>query len=261
MNTPWSTIQLLEADNSRLYKEQVIAEAAAAGNAEFFAGVKLALDSMITFGVKQVPESQLDGPGLSWDQFNQKAQLLINREATGHAAQDLIEGLMAAATQEQWNLWYRRILIKDMRAGFSEKTVNKVVEKNYENYIIPVFSVQLAHDSANHESKVAGKKYIEVKLDGVRVVAIVYPTGLVNLYSRNGKSLDNFPLVEQQLSGVAGTFTEPMVLDGEIMSSSFQDLMKQVHRKSDVQSNDAVLNLFDILTLTECKHCYSRTAQ
>jgi DNA ligase-1 len=40
-----------------------------------------------------------------------------------------------------------------------------------------------------------------------------------------------------------------MVLDGEIMSSSFQDLMKQVHRKTDVQSDDAVLNLFDILPL------------
>jgi DNA ligase-1 len=42
-----------------------------------------------------------------------------------------------------------------------------------------------------------------------------------------------------------------MVLDGEIMSASFQDLMKQVHRKSDVQANDAVLNLFDMITLRE----------
>jgi DNA ligase-1 len=33
------------------------------------------------------------------------------------------------------------------------------------------------------------------------------------------------------------------------MSSSFQDLMKQVHRKSDVQSNDAILNLFDVIPL------------
>jgi DNA ligase-1 len=42
-----------------------------------------------------------------------------------------------------------------------------------------------------------------------------------------------------------------VVLDGEVMSASFQDLMKQVHRKSDVEANDAVLNLFDILTLKE----------
>jgi DNA ligase-1 len=116
-----------------------------------------------------------------------------------------------------------------------------------------VFSCQLAHDSSNHESKVTGERLIEVKLDGVRVIAIVYPTGAVNLFSRNGKQLANFPLVEQQLSKHAIFFSEPVVLDGEIMSASFQDLMKQVHRKSDVQSQDAVLNLFDIITLREFK--------
>jgi len=35
------------------------------------------------------------------------------------------------------------------------------------------------------------------------------------------------------------------------MSSSFQDLMKQVHRKDNVEASDAVLNLFDILSLEE----------
>jgi DNA ligase-1 len=114
-----------------------------------------------------------------------------------------------------------------------------------------VFSCQLAHDSANHESKVQGQRLIEVKLDGVRVVAIVYPNSTVNLFSRNGKELANFPLVERQLSKHAIFFAEPVVLDGEIMSASFQDLMKQVHRKSDVASDDAVLNLFDIITLRE----------
>ena len=126
------------------------------------------------------------------------------------------------------------------------------MEKNgAKDYVIPVFTCQLAHDSSNHETKVSGKKLIEVKLDGVRVIAIVYPTGSVSLFSRNGKQLDNFPLVEQQLAKHARFFAEPVVLDGEIMSASFQDLMKQVHRKSDVSADDAVLNLFDILTLRE----------
>jgi DNA ligase-1 len=38
-----------------------------------------------------------------------------------------------------------------------------------------------------------------------------------------------------------------IVLDGEIMSSSFQDLMKQVHRKDNVEAGDAILNLFDAI--------------
>ena len=252
MDSPVQVIKDLEIHNSRLNKEDIIRAQATAGNTEFFEGCKLALDSMITFGVKQVGESTVEGQGLSWDGFKQLADLLSTRQLTGNVAQLAIEVARGTATKDQWNYWYRRILIKDLRCGVSEKTINKVVEKNYaENYSIGVFSCQLAHDSANHESKVTGKKFIEVKLDGVRVIAIVYPTGLVSLFSRNGKSLDNFPLVEQQLSKVAGTFTEPMVLDGEVMSSSFQDLMKQIHRKDDVKSSDAVLNLFDILTLNE----------
>ena len=252
MDQPWQVISALEIHNLRTNKEQIIEAQVQAQNTEFFEGCKLALDSMITFGIKQVLESKTDGPGLSWNGFKQTADALARRQLTGNAAQIAVDTARLQATKEQWNLWYRRILIKDLRCGVSEKTLNKVVEKhNAKDYIIPVFTCQLAHDSANHESKVSGEKLIEVKLDGVRVIAIVYPTGAVSLFSRNGKQLDNFPLVEQQLAKHARFFAEPVVLDGEIMSASFQDLMKQVHRKSDVQSTDAVLNLFDILTLRE----------
>jgi DNA ligase-1 len=79
----------------------------------------------------------------------------------------------------------------------------------------------------------------------------VYPSGHVDQYSRNGKELVNFPHIKEQLAKHAKWFAEPVVLDGEVMSASFQDLMKMVHRKSDVKSDDAVLNLFDIITLRE----------
>jgi DNA ligase-1 len=158
---------------------------------------------------------------------------------------------MSIATQAEWNDWYRRILIKDLRCGVSEKTINKVVEKEWPEYAVTVFSCQLAHDSANHESKVAGKKYIEVKLDGVRVLTIVRTDGRVEQFSRNGKELVNFEHITKQISAVVKKDPPKydLVLDGEIMSSSFQDLMKQVHRKSDVAANDAVLHLFDICPL------------
>jgi DNA ligase 1 len=251
MNTPWQVISALETHNLRTNKEQIIQAEATAGNTEFFAGCRLALDSMTTFGVKQIEPKTGDGAGLSWETFKKTADALAARQLTGNAALTAVNTIRLKATEAQWNLWYRRILIKDLRCGVSEKTINKVVEKTYADYAIPVFTCQLAHDSANHEAKVTGEKLIEVKLDGVRVVAIVYPNGAVSLYSRNGKSLDNFPTVEQQLSKHARFFSEPVVLDGEIMSASFQDLMKQVHRKSDVKSTDAVLNLFDIITLRE----------
>jgi DNA ligase-1 len=252
MNQPWDIIAELETDNSRLFKESVIRREAQAGNQEFFEGCRLALDSMVTFGVKQVPEHKgADGAGLDWEAFSLVLTGFVNRQITGNLARGTITQMMSVATREQWNNWYRRILIKDLRCGVSEKTINNVVERINPEYVVPVFSCQLAHDSANHESKLAGRRLIEVKLDGVRVITIVRPDGRVDQFSRNGKELVNFEHVKQQISTVAAGFSEPMVMDGEIMSSSFQDLMRQVHRKSDVKAGDAVLNLFDILPLAD----------
>lgn len=244
----------LECHPSRLNKEAIVESAAQSNHVEFFQGAKLALDPLITFGIKQVPEkTDADGPGLPWDSFNLAITGFVSRDVTGNAARDMIDTMMKSATKREWNGWYRRILIKDLRCGVSEKTINKAAGRVNPNFIIPVFGCQLAHDSTNHESKVSGKKIIEVKLDGVRVITIVYPDGKVDQFSRNGKELVNFQHVTEQFRAVAleGGISQPTVFDGEIMSSSFQDLMKQVHRKSDVNANDAVLNLFDIIPLAD----------
>ena len=249
-----NVISTLEDHPSRLNKEAIILAQAEAGNSEFFQGARLALDPMITFGLKQIPEKKdEDGPGLDWDSFSLIITGFVNRSLTGNLARDTVANMMKSATKAQWNGWYRRILIKDLRCGTSEKTINKVVEKKYVDYSIPVFSCQLAHDSANHESKVSGQKLIEVKLDGVRVITIVRTDGRVDMFSRNGKELANFPHVTEQISAVVKKTPPPydIVLDGEIMSSSFQDLMTQVHRKSDVKANDAILNLFDMCPLED----------
>ena len=256
MDKPWQIINDLEIHNLRTNKEQIILAQAEYGNDEFFRGCRLALDPMITFGLKQIPEKKdEDGAGLPWDSFSLVITGFVNRSLTGNLARDTVAKMMASATKAEWNGWYRRILIKDLRCGVSEKTINKVVEKKYANYAIPVFGCQLAHDSANHESKVAGKKLIEVKLDGVRVITIVRSDGRVDMFSRNGKELANFPHITEQLSNVVKTHGTDqnidVVLDGEIMSSSFQDLMKQVHRKDNVEAGDAVLNLFDVIPLAD----------
>ena len=249
-----SHIWALETHPSRLNKEAIILAIAEEGNKEFFEGCRLALDPMITFGLKQIPEkTDEDGPGLPWDSFTLALTGFVTRNVTGNTARDVIQAMMKSATKKEWNGWYRRILIKDLRCGTSEKTINKVVEKKYAQFAIPVFGCQLAHDSANHESKVSGKKYIEVKLDGVRVITIVHTDGRVDMFSRNGKELANFPHIVEQISTVVKQNPPPydLILDGEIMSSSFQDLMTQVHRKSDVKANDAILNLFDVIPLED----------
>jgi DNA ligase-1 len=248
----FNIIQELEADNSRLAKEAIIEREAATGNTEFFDGVRMALSPYITFGVKKVPKhSGPDGQGLPWVAFIELAHLLSTRQLTGNDARDAIELALSASTGAQWNDWYRRILIKDLRCGVSEKTVNKAV-KGTDIAPVPVFECMLAHDGANHEKKIAGVKLLEPKLDGVRCITIVnYEARTVVQYTRNGKVLDNFGHISDALLKYIEDFGRSFVLDGEVVSNSFQALMKQVHRKDDVQASDARLMLFDILPLSE----------
>jgi DNA ligase-1 len=246
MSDCYRVISSLEDHASRLNKEAILE--AEIDNAELFEGMRMALDNLYTFGVKKVPtHGGPDGQGLPWEAFKELCHLLYTRQLTGHDARDAIELALSASTQKQWNDWYRRILIKDLRCGVSEKTINKV-KKN----AVPVFECMLAHDGANHEKKITGKKLLEPKLDGVRVVTIINAENkTANMYTRNGKLLENFGHITSALEANIDLFERSLVLDGEMVSSSFQALMKQVHRKSDVQSEDARLMLFDILPLSE----------
>ena len=257
-------IEELESDNSRLAKEAVVLREAEANNDELFEGIRLCYDPMITFGVKKVPlHGGPDGQGLPWVAFKELALGLSRRDFTGHAARDAIELALSASTQAQWNGWYRRILIKDMRAGFSETTVNKMVAKaNKTEYTVPLFECMLAHDGAKHEKKLTGKKLLEPKLDGVRVVTVINATNkTATMYSRNGKILENFPHITSAIEANIDQFERSLVLDGEMVSSSFQALMKQVHRKSDVKSEDARLMLFDIIPVSEFQRGESSMGQ
>jgi DNA ligase-1 len=247
MNTPCDrVITSLEEHSSRLNKEAIIE--AEQDNVELFEGFKLALSPFITFGVKKVPSfSGPDGQGLPWDAFKELCHLLATRQLTGDDARSAIELALSASTTSQWNNWYRRILIKDLRCGVSEKTINKI-KKN----AVPLFECMLAHDGANHEKKVAGKKLLEPKLDGVRALLIIDAGAkTATIYSRNGKILENFGHITSAVEANIELFERSIVIDGEVVSSSFQALMKQVHRKSDADAVDARLMAFDVLPLSE----------
>jgi len=241
-----SVIRSLEEHPSRLNKEAIIE--AQLDNLELFEGFHLALSPYITFGVKKVPTfSGTDGQGLPWAAFKELCHLLATRQLTGDDARNAIELALSASTKNQWNDWYRRILIKDLRCGVSEKTVNKIKKG-----AVPVFECMLAHDGANHEKKVAGKKLLEPKLDGVRALLVIDAGAkTATIYSRNGKVLENFGHITSAVEANIELFERSIVIDGEVVSESFQALMKQVHRKSDADAGDARLMAFDILPLSE----------
>ena len=246
---PWKIIQKLESDNSRLFKEAVVSDQLDWGyhKEEFGKGLLLALDPLITFGVKKIPKNEKNGTGLAFAEFEKLATALSRREVTGHAARDTIEFYMSEATIEEWNDWYRRILIKDLKCGVSAKTVNNTCKKFGINFKVPVFGCMLAHDGARHPKKLVGECLVEYKYDGIRVITIV-KDGKAKMYSRNGKVLENFPHITDAINELN---VEDCMIDAEVMSDDFQSLMKQVHRKSEAKTEDAYLAVFDALPLEE----------
>ena len=246
---PWKVIQELEADNSRLKKEAIIKRESDAENIRFFNGVGAALDGFRTFGVQKVPLADKDGRGITQTEFDDVLKQLEERTLTGNDMRDTIERLCLMSTKEEWNDWYRRILIKDLRCGVTHKTINK-----HSTMKVPVFDCMLADDSKKHEKKMTGEVYVEPKLDGVRVITICdVDKDEVKMFSRNGKELNNFPKILEQFDEMMDQMSESMVFDGEVMSDDFQTLMREIHRKGGAKTDDAILNVFDCLPLEEFK--------
>jgi DNA ligase-1 len=259
-------IRDLEINNSRLHKESVIEKALVAarlGSSSaqcFLYNCYVAYNPFYVYNIKQVPETQgLDNMENPWVEFWSLLEGLRTRSISGNKAKSHIDEVSQRFDSEEWNTVCRRVILKDLRCGISEKTLNKVLKNS--DWVIPVFECQLAQDSNGQPAKMKGNKRLEVKLDGVRIIAIVKIPVLpgavdVSLFSRNGKPLVNFPKIEQAIaSNSAFTSTikhkigQQFILDGEIVGKSFQELMRQAHRKTDVTTDDAVYHIFDVLPL------------
>jgi DNA ligase-1 len=260
-------IQDLESSDSRLHKEAVIEKALIAaklGSSSaqcFLYNCYLAYNPYFVYGVRQVPETNnLTGQDNPWVEFWALLEGLRTRSITGHRARDQIEAMSQRFDTEQWNGLCRRVIIKDLRCGISEKTINKVCKKT--DWAIPVFSCQLAQDSTEHAAKMKGRKRLEVKLDGVRVLAVCSSAG-VTLYSRSGKVFENFPQIAEVIEANFKSLpvNGPFVLDGEIVGESFQKLMKQAHRKGNARTDNMVYHVFDILTLRAFEEGFHNTQQ
>jgi len=252
-------IRDLESSDSRIHKEKVIEKALMAAklgsaNAQcFLFNCYEAYNPFHVFGVRQVPETnELVGRSNPWPAFWGLLESLRTRSVTGHAARDAILAMSEQFDSEEWNGLCRRVIIKDLRCGISEKTLNKILGKT--EWKIPVFTCQLATDSNDHANKMKGVKRIECKLDGVRVLALC-TKNRVTLYSRNGKIFENFPDIEEQMDRIKHRISletkGPFVLDGEIVGESFQALMKQAQRKDNVKTKDMTYYVFDVIPLAD----------
>ena len=100
-------------------------------------------------------------------EFDDVLKQMEERQLTGDSMRGMVQDLCDRSKMQEWNDWYRRILIKDLRCGVTHKTINK-----HSTMKVPVFECMLADDSKKHEKKMTGEVIVEPKLDGVRVITI-----------------------------------------------------------------------------------------
>jgi DNA ligase-1 len=213
---------------------------------------------MITFGVKQVPDTlaivDAENP---WGEFNSLLDELRLRKLTGHAARDAIEAMSVRFDSEEWNTFCASVLRKDLRSGFGEKTINKVCKKT--RYEVPVFSCQLA-TGCDDRPEMRGEKRLEPKLDGVRVLMLCAiqddDTTMAVSYSRNGKVFDNFGHIESQICNQLSEMKrrlgfvgfQSFFLDGEVVGKSFNELMRVARKKDgEAAASNSVFHVFDFI--------------
>jgi DNA ligase-1 len=270
MSASW--IRKINESDSRLHKEDVIKQALEASvlgstnSINFLSFIKACYNPYVTFGVKQIPDTvgivEAENP---WDDFNELMLQLSQRRLTGHAARDAVQSLAERFDSDEWNTFLAPVLRRDLRAGVSDKTINKICKGT--SYEVPMFGCQLATNSEGRP-EMKGNKRLEPKLDGVRALFTVIPSDLgdttVMCFSRNGKVFENFTHIEDQIREnlvkmVRATNTidqgrslvNGFVLDGEVIGNTFQELMRQARRKDNVQAEDSVFNIFDIIPLED----------
>ena len=220
--------------------------------------LRLALSPYVRFGIASLPDIPVSARPFTDDEVMTETRalltLLANRDLTGNAARDAVAAHLAAlddsdgdgvSTREA----VRRILLKDLRAGFSESTVNKVVKG-----CIPVFECQLAHSEMPELDQLEYPVMVQPKYDGVRCIAIKR-AGVVTLFSRNGIPFENFLELNDYLER---KMPEGVVLDGEVLhrtlsgEDGYQKVMKRA--KASPGKNDDIpitFRVFDGMSLSE----------
>ena len=279
MSASW--IHKLNESNSKLHKQDVLTQALEAAtlgseNADTF--LKLAgmcYNPYVTFGVRKISDNQESDREYAnpYPEFIELLEQLKERKLTGNDAIDAVAKMSLQFSSDEWNNFCAPVIRRDLRAGFSVATINKVCKKT--DYEVPVFKCQLA-TNGDGRPEMSGTKRLEPKLDGVRVLMVVsmepgmydHPEPVATCYSRNGKIFENFTHIEDQvtnnvqsiialLGSEIGNCTKGFVFDGEVVGASFNELMKQARRKTDAKADDTVFHVFDVMPLADFQrgHC------
>lgn len=179
-----------------------------------------------------------------FDMLNILASNNINDELKGR-----VSSTLALIEDEELREFYKKVLLKDLRCNISDKTVNKVWKD-----LIPTHDIMLA---SKFEGDLKGTVAISVKMDGIRVSALV-ENDEVTWLTRQGKEVVGLKELSRE---VLQMVNEDCFLDGELIAINdtnlnsgelFKKTTTLVNGKNEDKTGIKFV-MFDYLPLNEYK--------
>lgn len=232
----------------------------------------LAYDPFQQFYIKKLPKITITHNQLTYEvNYANFLQLLVNlshRRITGNAAIAAVEQFFQGCDKVE-QLWYSRVLTKDLKIGLADKGINKAFPK-----LIPTYEVQLADkvnpedlnlDTAKAMKILPQHMVVQYKIDGYRLNIHRPDEHTVILRTRNGKMVSGYKELERSALKLPVGY----VYDGEIvapelfqwiqhnaesgLTSANRDLFSAVmsHAFSKEDDKRGVFNVFDVVSLDE----------
>ena len=187
---------------------------------------------------------------VDFDKFFSTLDKLVARELTGDAARAAVTtaiGLFPQVAHE----YIARIFDKDLKAGFSADTFNKVHPSNR----IPSFEVMLAdkcEDTEDFEKYVTFPCQGDWKFDGQRNVAIQRDGQPADNRARSGKASEHLNgLFDEDLAKIRAYLGYDFILDGEAFASDFTETINAKKEGNDAAKANMRIRAFFLMPLTD----------
>lgn len=248
-------LDALESDNSRLFKEDVLERNKS--NKLLRRVFVAASDPYVHFYVNKVKMpspvkgAAFDPDGTVESFLDFLYDWLSTRKVVGNAAKDMVVSNFAKMTVVEQK-WCMRILLRNLRVGVMETTINKVWPG-----AISKFSVALAKQLKSHfdpgkgivvDEPVTFPVRVEPKLDGLRCVAIKH-NGIVTMYTRSGHVIDTLPSIKADLESAP---YDDVVLDAESIGADWNESASvMMSKKNSKDDGNMRYNVFDAVPYDE----------
>lgn len=219
--------------------------------------IHAAMDPYKVYGVRKLDpplqyatyKDESSTQGLAESNFLLTLTELAKRNLTGDAARAAVTECLGNFSKEDAE-YYERIINKDLRAGFSASTFNKIFPKNP----IASFEVMLAdkcEDVEDFEKNIRFPCQADFKYDGERTIAFVKSDG-ITYYSRSGKEASHVNgLFDEELIAIHQIYGEDFVLDGERFASDFTETVNAKKSGNDEAKKNLRLRAFFLMPLTD----------